>query len=457
MINVGSRSGYLGRRRRDKRQPKHGRGSPLSLVLAVWRRNRDLLDNASSLVATTVVAAGLGFIYWAFAARLFNQQSVGYGSAAISAMTLLGTIGMFGLGTLLIGELPRRKDAGGLVSAALITASIGSLIVGLGFAVVAPHISSHLMGIGGSSGHVALFAAGVVLTAFTLVVDQATIGIMRGGIQLARNVAFLVVKLLILPASAFILHDAFGIGIEASWVTGMVLSLVPVAARLRVYGTGVLPPPDWRLLRRLGKTALAHNWLNLSIAVPNLLMPVLVTATVSASANAAYYIAWMLAYFLYSIPVNLSTALFAIAAADPAAIAGKLRLSLRLSLVIGIIGVAVLGLNAHLVLSIFGPGYVRTAFLPLMTLILGYIPVVARSHFVAVCRAQGRVPQAAVILTIGGAMEVIGAVVGAKLDGLAGLSVVLLLVRVIEGLVTAPTVVRASLVHGRRQEGVSRC
>ena len=381
VINAGSRSGYLGRHRRHKRQPKQGPGSPLSLVRVTWRRNRDLLSNAGTLAATTAVTAGLGFFYWALAARLFNQESVGYGSAAISAMTLLGTIGMFGLGTLLIGELPRRKDPGGLVSAALITASIGSLVLGVGFALVAPHISSHLMGIGGAPGHVTLFVAGVVLTAFTLVVDQGTIGIMHGGIQLARNVAFALAKLLILPATAFILHDALGIGIACSWVAGMALSMVPVATRLRASGLPILTKPDWRLMQGLGKTALAHNWLNLSVAVPVLLMPVVVTATVSASANAAYYVAWMLAYFLYSVPTNLSTVLFAIAAADPRAIGEKLRFSLRLSFTIGIIGAAVLGLSSHLVLSIFGPGYARTAFLPLLFLIIGYIPMVPRTHY----------------------------------------------------------------------------
>jgi O-antigen/teichoic acid export membrane protein len=364
-------------------------------------------------------------------------------------MTLLGTIGMFGLGTLLIGELPRRKDPGGLVSAALITASLGSLVLGVGFALVAPHISSHLRGIGGAPGHVALFAAGVVVTAFTLVVDQGTIGIMHGGIQLARNAAFAVAKLLILPGSAFILHDGLGVGIAFSWVAGMVLSMAPVAARLRASGMPIVAKPDWRLMQGLGKTALAHNWLNLSVAVPVLLMPVVVTATVSASANAAYYVAWMLAYFLYSVPTNLSTVLFAIAAADPGVIAGKLRFSLRLSFGIGIIGIAVLGLSAHLVLGIFGPGYARTAFLPLMFLLIGYIPVVPRSHYVAVRRAQGRVPRAAVVLTIGAAMEVAGAVTGAKLDGLVGLSALLLLVRVIEGAMTAPAVIRAALAHGR--------
>ena len=447
MINAGSRSSYLGRHRRHERQPKRGPGSPLSLILVTWRRNRDLLGNASTLAATTAVTAGLGFFYWAFAARLFTQQSVGYGSAAISAMTLLGTIGMFGLGTLLIGELPRRKDPGGMVSAALITASIGSLVLGVGFALWARHRNSHLMGIGGAPWHMALFAAGVVLTAFTLVIDQGTIGIMHGGIQLTRNAAFAVAKLLILPVSAFFLHDALGIGITCSWMAGMALSMVPIAARLRASGLPILSKPDWRLMQGLGKTALAHNWLNLSVAVPVLLMPVIVTATVSPSANAAYYVAWMLAYFLYSLPTNLSTVLFAIAAADPEAIAGKLRFSLRISFTIGIIGAVVLGLSAHLVLSIFGPSYARTAYLPLLFLIIGYIPMVPRTHYVAVSRAQGRVPQAAVVLTIGAVMEITGAVTGAKLHGLIGLSAALLLVRIIEGAMTAPTVIRAALAH----------
>src|ERR1039457_1181882 len=107
----------------------------------VWRRHHDLLSNASSLVAATGITSVLGFAYWAVAARLFSQQAVGYGSAAVSAMTLLGTIGMFGLGTVLIGELPRRRRRAGLVSAALLASGLGSMVLGLGFAVVASSIN----------------------------------------------------------------------------------------------------------------------------------------------------------------------------------------------------------------------------------------------------------------------------------------------------------------------------
>src|ERR1039457_4536730 len=153
----------------------------------VWRRHHDLLSNASSLVAATGITSVLGFAYWAVAARLFSQQAVGYGSAAVSAMTLLGTIGMFGLGTVLIGELPRRSPGAGLVSAALLTSALGSLVLGLGFAIVAPLVSRRFGHIIGTPSQAALFAVGVGLTGVSLVFDQATIGLMRGGLQLSRN------------------------------------------------------------------------------------------------------------------------------------------------------------------------------------------------------------------------------------------------------------------------------
>lgn len=425
-------------------------GPLLSLALVLWHRNRDLLHNASNLIGTTIVSGGLGFVYWAIAARLFSVRSVGYGSADISAMTLLGVIGMFGLETLLVGELPRRKNAAGLVSAALITVSISSLVLGIGFALIAPHIASNLVGIGGSLARTALFAAGVVLTAFTFVADSATIGVLRSGIQLTRNATFAVAKLLILPVAAFTIHGVLGAGIAFAWVAGMGLSLIPVVIRLRLDGTPVLPKPDWRLLRALKRTAFAHNWLNLSMYVPVLLMPIVVTEIVSASANAAYYVAWMLAYFLYLVPTSLSNVLFAIGAGNPAGLAEKLRFSLRISAVIGIIGIAVLGLGSHLVLSIFGPGYARAATLPLILLLLGYIPMVPRTHYVAVCRARNRIPRAAVVLSIGAVMEITAAVVGGLLYGLVGLSAGLLLARLVEGAMTAPSVIQASFFSDRR-------
>src|SRR5580693_10146774 len=101
-----------------------------SKVRDMWERNQDLLRNAGSLAATTGMTSIFGFVFTILAARMFSANAVGWGNAAINAMQLFGTIGMFGLGTMLIGELPKRKQdgesRGGLVSASIAASAIGS-------------------------------------------------------------------------------------------------------------------------------------------------------------------------------------------------------------------------------------------------------------------------------------------------------------------------------------------
>jgi O-antigen/teichoic acid export membrane protein len=186
----------------------------------IWQRNHDLLHNAGSLAATTGLTSVIGFVFWIVAAREFSPRSVGYGSAAVSAMMLLGTIGMFGLGTMLIGELPRHPDQAGLFTAALLASGFGSLILGLGFPLIAEAFGGHFPEISGTPARLVLFAVGVALTGATLVLDDGVIGLLRGGVQLSRNLAASAIKLAVLPIAAIVLHDAFGVGLLLGGVVG---------------------------------------------------------------------------------------------------------------------------------------------------------------------------------------------------------------------------------------------
>ena len=277
-----------GKSRMQENVTRSGRAAAL---FRIWQQNQDLLRNAGSLAATTGLTSLFGFVYWIIAAREFTQQAVGYGSAEISMMILLGTVGMFGFGTMLIGELPNRRSKGGLISASLLASALGSLILGLVFPLIALASGAHFEEITGTSDRILLFAVGVAVTGMTSVFDEATIGLMRGGVQLTRNLAMSIAKLVLLPASALLLHDMFGVGIMLAWVLGTIISLVPTAIQLKRGGASILHRPKWRELRRLGKVTLAHNWLNLAIATPPRLLPVFVIVVVSPSANAAFYVA----------------------------------------------------------------------------------------------------------------------------------------------------------------------
>jgi O-antigen/teichoic acid export membrane protein len=428
---------------RPSRVPRQPSQRPAA-IHDILRRNQDLLRNAGSLAATTGVTSAFGFGYWIYAARVFPQDAVGYGSAAISAMTLLGTIGMFGIGTMLIGELPRRASRGELMMAGIIASFIGSLILGVGFALVSLAFGSHFVEIAGTFGRMAIFSFGVAITGATLVFDDATIGLMRGGLQLTRNVTVSIAKMAALLACALILHDMFGVGIMLSWVLGTLVSGLPVIVMIKRGGGSFLHRPDWKSFWQLGKVTLSHNWLNLAIATPVKLIPVLVVVVVSPSSNAAYYVASMLASFLFMVPMHLSTVLFAIASAAPEMISEKLRFVLRMSLVIGVPGGLILGLSSHFVLSIFGSSYASLATGPLWLLIASYIPGLPNTVYIAVCRATGRVNQAAIFLMAAAAIQMAAIVVGGKLGGLYGLSYGILAVAILQALVTTPSVLKAA-------------
>ena len=424
---------------------------------AAWAGNRDVLDNALALLGTAAVTSVLGLVYWAVATQLFSREAVGYCSAAVSAMTLFGTIGMLGWGPMLIGELPRRTGSrGGLVVVAVLASGVGSLILGVGFAVVAPFMTDRFVHLTGSLPSAALFSVGAALTGATLVFDQATVGVLRGGLQLWRNACFSVLKILALFLAALVLHDRYGLGITASWVMGTALSLVPTVWLLRRSGTRPWHRPDWSGLRGLGRTTVAHSWLNLAVQLPRLLVPVLVTALVSASANGAFYVVWMLVGVLYLVPTHLSTALFAATSGQPAAMARKLRLTLRLSAVVGLVGMAVFAFGAAEVLSVFGDGYATAATVPLQLLVLGYVPTIVKVHYIAVCRVGDHVTRAAAVLSASAALEIAGTVVGAQSSGLVGVCAALLACYVIEAVLTGLPVWRAAQPRDGAHRGVAR-
>ena len=406
-----------------------------------------LVINAGSLVGSTAITSGLGFIFWWLAARLFPADAVGLASAGISAMMLLSTLAVLGLGTLLVGELPRDpENALPLISTALFIAGLAGGGLGIAFALAAPLVTPSLA-IGQGPEAVLLFGAGVGLTALTMVLDQALIGLLRGALQLWRNTLFATAKLLILAALGFWAASRDALLIYGIWAAGNIISLVylaAVAAR-----RGVLPQLcRLRLgpIRRLGQVALGHHALNLVLQAPSLLLPMLVTALLSASMNARFYIAWMIASFAFVGPASLGTVLFAIASAEPDALAQKVRMTLKLGLAFSLLAAGALWLGSGFVLGIFNHSYAEQATPCVRILGLGVFPWLIRSHYVTLRRLQNRTLEATLFVALGALLELLGAAMGARMGGLTGLSVGWLLAIAVEGSLMFPAVRAAAIL-----------
>jgi O-antigen/teichoic acid export membrane protein len=413
-----------------------------------WERNRDLLRNAGSLAATTGMTSIFGFVFTIVAAKMFTTQEVGWGNTAINEMQLFGTIGMFGLGTMMIGELPKgNRNRAGLFAASVSTSAIGSAILGLGFAIIIGlYYSSpnHLPGIAGTPAQLVLFVVGTSLTGAMLVFDEGTIGLLRGGVQLWRNMVMSAIKLVTLPIAAVVLHDGFGVGLSLAYVVGIVGSMIPAVIMLKRGGAKILHRPDYGSLRRLLPVAINHNWLNLAMATPSRIIPIIVTVVVGPTDSAVFYVCYMISSLLFMVPVHLGTVLFALASASPEVVAEKLRFVLRISLLIGLPVMVVLAISAHFMLGIYNPIYARLGTVPLWLLIIGYLPQMPRAQFIAVSRATGNVGKAAGLICFFALCELTSIFLGGKYGGLDGLSFAYLGVLTMEGIITAPTVLRAA-------------
>ncbi len=415
--------------------------------LLYWiRANSIMLINTGSLIGTTMVTSGLGFAYWWVAARWFPPEAVGVGSASISAMMLLGSFCILGMGTLLITELPRRPEqAGSLLTTALLVVGGVGLIVGMLFAFIAARFSSQFEVLATNNTDVLAFGCGVSLTSITLVLDQALIGLLRGSWQLWRNTLFAVAKLVLLFVVSAWFAQRMALSISLTWTVANGISLLALyfcfVVKSKSFGRKCLP--RWSLLLNLGGAAFQHHLLNLTLAFPALALPVLVTWLLSARMNAWFYVAWMLASFVFLIPTSLTTVLHAMNAAQQTTLAQKARSTIMLSCVISTLAISFLQFTAPILLTAFGGSYALQAATTLRILVLAAFALTIKNHYISICRIQDHIGRALFAMIPGGILELGAAVVGANYYGLEGLSIGWVAAVYIEALCMLPTVYAA--------------
>lgn len=382
-------------------------------------RNRTVLLNAGSMMSTVLVTALLGAAFWLVAARQFSVNAVGVASAAVSAMMLLGYLATVGLGTLLMGELPRRDEHHrGLLNAALAVSGATGALLGLGFAFVAPLISSDLEPLSETWLAALAFAAGVGLTGLTGVLDQALIGLLRGALQLIRNVVFSAGKLVVLVLVGLAVAKPGGVWIYSAWTAGIVLSLA-VMARFYMHRGEDNLRPKFALLNEMRVDAATHHIYNLSIRAPDLILPLIVVSLLSATANANFYIAWMIASFGFMVPVSLSSVLYAVGSGDPDRLHERYRFSVGLSAGLGLVANLALLVAGGPILNLFGASYAQQALGPLHILALGVFPETIKAHYLSISRVERRIPQTIPLVIGGTALELVGAITGGALGSLS--------------------------------------
>lgn len=426
--------------------PRDAAANPGGARLGLPRADQILtiVRTTASIMGSTIATSVLGFAYWWAAARVFDPVEVGLSSAAVSAMLLLAKLGTMGIGTALAGTLPRHDGAPGrlLMTGILAAAAIGAAL-GAVFALLAPVLSPNLAPLASTPLVVLLFALGVALSSVASVFDQGVIGLLRGGVQLYRNVVFASSKLAAVVVAGLVVPE-LRLVILATWVLGEVVSLGGLIF-LRRSGVEMLPRrADWSTLANLASHTVAHHALGVARYAPTLAMPVFVAAMLSTEANASFYVMLLVAGIVQLVSSASTFTLYAVARHRPEDVPRQVRLTLLLSFGGLVPAIATLVVLGEPVLSVFGPRYAADAQPTLTLLALTAIPLVIRDHWIALQRIHERLARAAVITSVVAVIEVVAALLGAQVAGVPGLAVGWLIGLAVPSVFQIPAVVDAA-------------
>jgi O-antigen/teichoic acid export membrane protein len=392
-----------------------------------WRR---IVGISASLVGSQALTSVLGLGFWTLAARAFPTTEVGVAAAAVSMMTLLSSLGSLGLGTLLISRLPRTAAGQRrvLVRTCLLAAGLGGAALALLVPMVAIHGfgADNLRPVAGTAAALLGLVVGTGLASLVLVLDQAVLTIGVGGLQLERNTAASVIKIVALVGLA-VAGVQDGMGIFLAWTIGTLGSLPLVLWRTR---RGTRPgdglPVERRLvrfelLRGLGRSALSHHALNTTLQGAMQILPIIVTLVLTVEQNAVFNTALMVCGLVFALPYAIAFGVFAAARGDEDGVVSRLPMTVGASTAVGVVAYAVLYPLAGYVLALFGPEYVDGGTPLLRLLAMAGPAFVIKDHYVALRRVQDRTTTALRLLAAFLVVELVAAALGAALGGAAGL------------------------------------
>jgi O-antigen/teichoic acid export membrane protein len=258
-----------------------------------------------------------------------------------------------------------------------------------------------------------------------LLFDQASIALHRSDQVLVRGVSSGVVRLALIAVLPFVVPSSSSELIFVAWVIGSLVAIVLALLHLRRSRLQYRYKPEIEvgMAQRLLRVGLPNHALTLADRAPGLIMPILATEIMSPASGAYWYTLWMMAWVVFVIPQSVGITLFAEAADRPEHLARGVRHGLRTAFALGALAAVFLGVFAHLVLRVLGPGYAAHGATPLRALVLSVFPLTIIQLYFAVSRTLGRLREAVLTGTLAGVTVIGLAVVAGQHAGLTGMAI----------------------------------
>ncbi|MFC9328227.1 lipopolysaccharide biosynthesis protein [Kitasatospora sp. NPDC057015] len=351
-------------------------------------RGEPLLRNGHILAASSLLAAGLGSMFWILATRSYSAETVGRSYAALAAASFLSTLGSFNLGDVLVRFVPTAgRHTRRLVLRCYTASAVFSALAAGGFLLLIPLIAPGLGYLREPVVAVAFMAATAGYALFVLQ-DGALTGLRRTGWVLGENALFAVAKSALLALCAIL---AVGTGILVSWSVALVLSIV--LTNLVLFGRAMpagqsADASDTTPPQRVARYATADYVGNLCSVATYSVVPLLVLNHLGAGQSAYYSLAFIIADTLYVAAFSMGHSLIVEGADAPERLVELARHMLRHSALLLAGAVAVVVAAAPWILQLFGPDYASHGTTVLRLMVLAAVPNAVLSVGIQVARVR---------------------------------------------------------------------
>lgn len=353
---------------------------------------RQVALSALAMVATSVLVAGGGMVFWLSAGRTSEAANVALASAVLSGTTFAALLGGAGLAPALATALPHAARPGRFALRAVLTASAAAACTAMPLAWWASKDSTS------QNDAVLVFLAAVTaaLLAAGAAVDALFVHQDRTRFVLARNALASLSKI---PPAATIPLNA--VGLLAAVAGALVLSGVAALGLRRNTGRQVsahgqdTPGPRQRPTGL--RTLLSHHVVTVALSAPPLLGPVILVGALGADAFAPYFPTWVVLSTYTAGATSVTTAFLSHRARGER---GQLRRNGALLVLVGVAASSPLAFAALCAVPlVLGPQYATVNVLAVGLLMASVPLLVAFIAAGAVLRVRGRMTSAVTLST----------------------------------------------------------
>lgn len=265
-------------------------------------RKNPLYKSSFFITFSRFLNAGIGFIFWIVAAKLYSVEDVGIATNLIASMGIIMSFSKFGFDFSLIryiNIIEKEK----VVNTSLSVTMIASFIIGIIY-LIGINYSSDLNIIGSNFMNLGFFLIFAMMETIVVIIGVALTAIRKADYYFIQNFVLAIRVPLLIPLAFLGSFGIFG-------SVGLAFMFAGLASILYINKTIKI---DFKIDKKFIKESFMFsggNYIsNVFSTVPSLILPILVLNLLGEAEAAKYYIAFAIGNLVLIIPTALSTSLF---------------------------------------------------------------------------------------------------------------------------------------------------